>query len=407
MRFGYALCTLLLMAGCTGPVFADTGDEPVTAQTRIATDDPYQAAFLIALDALQRRDYAAAIAIFEALYKKVPTARIRLELARACYLDRQYARARTLFQAILDAPELPWGVRENVQRYLDRIDESLGHISFSVAFISDSNPLNFTDHQQINIAGQTFNLVPPSNKDAAYGIQYSFNASRALSDDASLVGFLKVSFRDLEGGELDKWIIDAGIAAAPSEQPRLRGKLGLEQSIYGGRQLYRLPYASLTYIPDPVEQFRLSTEARVGYLDVEDFDYLDAHLQSIDLRAQKTLQSGSQLLGKLYLENAIAEQSAYSYRGAGAELDVSFPLFDSWGANGFASLGTRQYRAVDPFFGEQRDDVTQKIGLTLFNRSWKWQGMTPEFGLAYEQNQSNIDYYEYDKLTLVFSATRK
>lgn len=376
-----------------------------TVRTTVQSDDPYQILFLIGVGELRKKNYSSAVKIFKSLSEKVPSQRVRLELARAYFLDRQYSQAREVFLEVLEDLTLPWGVRENVNRYLDLIDEALGGLKFSVAFISDSNPLNYTDHRLINIAGQTLTLIPPSESKQAYGIQYTLNASKAFTGDASIIGFINTTFKDFEGGKLDKWIIDAGLSISPRQYRKLKGKIGLEESFFGGDHLYRQPYASITYFPDPVDQFRFSTELKLGYLDVDEFDYLDAHTQTLDLRASRVLKSGTQMLSNLYVENAVTDDESYSYRGAGLGGALSFPINSYWGMKASGELGKRVYLDNDPLFVEKRKDLTKKLSLTLYNKHWKQFGLTPEFGLSYEQNDSNIDYYEYDKVTLIFRLT--
>lgn len=396
MAGGLALCVFPVASSAQS---AD--DDAVVAQPV----DPYQIFFSIGMRELQRQNYPAAVQVFEMLSREVDSQRVKLELARAYYLDRQYGLAREVFETVLEDPTLPWGVRENVNRYLDLIDEALGSVTFSLALISDSNPLNYTDRRQIKIAGQILTLTPPPENKQSYGVQVGMNATRAFTSDASLVGFLNLSFRNFEGGDLDKWVVDTGLGFFPRRYRKFQARLGLEDSIYGGEHLYRQPYVALGYIPDPVEQFRLSTQLKLAYLDVDEFDYLDAHTQTLEVRASRILAGGPQLLGNLYLDNAITEEDAYSYRGAGLGATLSVPLTGTWGMNASASLGTRRYRDTDPFFASTRRDTTQKLGLSVFNKQWKFSDLTPEIGIAYERADSSIDYYEYDKVTLILSLS--
>lgn len=402
------LCLLALVAGGAGflvcvaspSALAGEGD----AQTAQAVD-PYQILFSIGMRELQTQNYPAAVQVFEMLSRKVGTQRVKLELARACYLDRQYSRAKEIFEGVLRDPALPWGVRENVNRYLDLIDESLGSVKISLAFVSDSNPINYTDHREITIAGQTLRLTPPPTHKTAHGIRYGVNVTHAFTGDASVVGFLDLNFRDFEGRELDKWVIDTGLGLFPYRYRKFQGRLGVEDSTYGGDHLYRQPYASLTYIPDPVEQFRLSAQLKLAYLDAAEFDYLDGPTQTLGFRASRILANATQVLGDLYLENASTDEAAYSYRGAGLGATLSVPIAGTWGMGASASLGKRDYQDTDPVFGETRQDLTQKMGLTVYNRRWKVSGLTPEIGVAYERTDSSIDYYEYDKIKLVLGIS--
>lgn len=399
-RIGIVLCLLSLWAGGMG-VFgsiARASDDNASISQEI---DPYQVMFSIGVIELHKQHYANAIKIFKALSKETPSQRVRLELARAYFLDRQYELAGKTFEAVLADSSLPWGVRENVNRYLDLSDEAMGRVKFSLAIVSDSNPLNFTDHNQINIAGQTLTVSRPSRDDTVYGLQYGLNATKSFTDDASLVGYLNINVKDFESGDLDRWIVDTGVGLFPRRLRKFQARLGLEESFFGGDHHYHYPYVSMTYFPDPIEQFRFSTALKLAYLDVSGFDYLDAHIQTLDLRGSRILAGGMQLVGNLYGENAATDEQSYSYHGAGLGTTLSFPLVRSWGADVSASIGVRRYRDVDPFFGEQREDSTKRLSLVLHNQQWRFFDFTPEFGAAYERTDSNIEFFEYDKLTLI------
>lgn len=367
--------------------------------------DSYQVLFHIGMQELQKQNYAAAIQVFRLLSKKVGSQRVTLELARAYYLDRQYSAAKMIFEEVLKDPDLPWGVRENANRYLDLIDEALGSVKLSLAFVSDTNPINYTDKKRVTIAGESLTLRPPPTKKTAYGLQYGVNATKAFTGDASLVGLVNLTFRDFQGNDLDKWIIDAGLGIFPRNYRKFQGKVALESSIYGGEHLYDQPYGLLTYFPDPVEQFRFSTQLKLAYLDVDEFDYLDGPTQTLDFRASRILANAIQILGNLYVENASTDEAAYSYRGAGLGASVSVPIIGAWGMSASASLGGRDYQGTDPVFGNTRRDRTWKFGLTVYNRRLQSSGLTSEVGIAYEQTDSSLDYYEYDKITFVVRAS--
>ena len=373
------------------------------AAAQATAEDAYQVFFTVAMTEVERGNYATAVKLLLALSRKVDSPRVRLELARAYFLDRRYAQSRSVFEDVLQDPDLPWGVRENVNRYLDLIDDALGTVRFSVAFVTDSNPLNFTDRRQINIAGTTLDVVPPPDHGRASAIQYRLNVTRAFTADTTVVGFADLLVKDFEGGDLDRWALDAGLAFFPRAPSWLEGSIGLEEAYAGGRHFYRKPYVTLTYLHDPVQRFRLETELRLAYLDVADFDHLDAHTQQIAVRGSRVLDSGIQLIGDGYVENAITDEDPYSYRGAGIGGTVSVPVIGSWGVSLSGSIGERRYRASDPLFGETREDTTRRASIILFNRRWTALELRPAVGVAYERTDSSLPYFEYDKLTWIFN----
>ena len=366
------------------------------------TLDPKQALFEVGVRALMRQDLATAIAAFERLSRLTPSNRVKLELARAYFLDRRYGEARRLFKLVLADPAVPWAVRENIKRFLDKIDEAMGSVKLSIALVSDSNPTNVTSNREIDIAGVTVILEPSKHNRTVYGLEYGVKATKSFTDDASAIGYATVDFRDLEQSELDKWTADAGVMFAPRGYRKWQAKLGAEASTLGGNLLYRVPYVSATYFPDPVNLFRFSTEARLGYLDVPDFDYLDAHTQSVRINVLRNLSTRGQLSGNLRVDNAITDEKAYSYGALAGELTLAQPLSRHWHVQLSGGARTKHYRDTDPIFLERRRDLTTTVSASFVNRNWSWEGLTPEIGLSYERNQSNVAYFEYDKVQLIF-----
>lgn len=366
--------------------------------------DANQVLFEAGLRALLRQDFVVAIERFERLSKVTASNRVKLELARAYFLNRQYADAKRLFERVLQDPNVPWAVRGNIKRFLENIDDALGSWRFSIAFVADSNPANVTDNRATDIAGLPVVLDPSQSNDTVYGLEYAVKASRAFTDDASVIGYANATFRDLEHSALDKWHIDTGILLTPRSLPKWQFKTGVEAATLDGRWLYRQPYTAGIYIHDPVNRFRLTTETRIGYLDVPDYDYLNAYTQTLSVNLLGSLKTGGELASNLRLDNAVTRERAYSYRAAGVEVSALHPLSRRWAVRVSGAIRGKNYRDTDPLFLEKRRDLFRHIGLSFINRKWTWKGFTPEFGLAYERNTSNIGYYEYDKFTLIFRA---
>jgi hypothetical protein len=83
-------------------------------------------------------------------------------------------------------------------------------------------------------------------------------------------------------------------------------------------------------------------------------------------------------------------------------LGLDLPVND-WAFKLSGSLGLRLYGDVDQFFGERRRDTNKKLGFLLSNKKIHSYGYKPEVGVAYEQNDSSLAFFEYDKISLVFT----
>lgn len=93
-----------------------------TAQTLPATAGQFEAG-LVLIEVGKPREAADAFAAI--LSRNPDLVRVRLELARACFLSRQWGRSRAEFLSVLSG-DLPAPVRANVLRFLREIDARRG-----------------------------------------------------------------------------------------------------------------------------------------------------------------------------------------------------------------------------------------------------------------------------------------
>ena len=371
------------------------------------SNDPYQILFLIGVGEMQKGNYPSAVKIFRSLFQSARTRRIQLELARALFLDRQFKEARKLFLEIYEDPEVPLSVRENIKLYLDEADAALGQLKFSFAIVSDSNPAGFTDARKITIGGQTLYLVPPDENETVIGAKYGLDATKALTDDASVTAYLNTTFTDYQGGDFDRLDADGGFVFAPRGLPKFRAKIGMEQALFGGSHLYEYPYATLIFIPKPFNQFRWRYELEYGHLNVSHVNNLEADKLTQVLNAKRRFARDNRLASNVFLEAAETEEDPYSYVGGGLGGELSVPINDHWGVKFLGSFSLREFDGVDPLFGSARKDDSYTVGLSFFSRLIKLFGREPEVGIRYERRNSNLEFFEFDRVKLVFRLTER
>ncbi|MEH6575683.1 MAG: porin family protein [Amphritea sp.] len=401
------LCAALSLCSVVGggglPALADSEQpQPAVNHPKAAARDPLQAQFVIGGIALNNRDYEAAVAIFADLLRKTNSPRVKLELARALFLARRYKAAKQTFNEVLSEAELPWAVKQNIRLYLDEIDSFLGFVKFGLSIVSDSNPRNFTSSKEVMIAGQVLSVVPPEDNREIYGIRYKMTSGRPLSDDRRVLGFLNLSYTDFEQGQFDRWTGDTGVIYTFKSLPKLRSRTGVEYSAQGGNKQYDFSYTSLLYTPDPVRQFRLNHEFKVGRLHSPNAPQFDATSYSLITNFSRPLDSGALVTSVVSIDHSRAKEDPYSYHGGAIGLGIDIPL-NSWGLELFGSAGKRLYEEPDPFFEGKRSDSRKKLGLLLSNKNIQIMNFMPEIGVVYERNDSSLDFFSYDKLSLVFS----
>ena len=146
-------CTVLLT--CFALILLPSGvnaqsGSPAYTDQAIPTTEAQFAYGLVLVHAGHPRPAAA---IFAAILARNPNlVRIRLELARAYFLSRQWGRARREFLSVL-AGDIPDPVRVNVQRFLREIDARRGfEWDADVAFVTLGDTRNYeTDTVQVPI----------------------------------------------------------------------------------------------------------------------------------------------------------------------------------------------------------------------------------------------------------------
>lgn len=394
---------LLLVIGQQS--FASDADQSVGVLKSLvvtAEEDALQKLFFLGLYASKQQNYKASIAIFSDMLKRTSSPRVKLELARSLFLDRQFQASKSIYQEVLSGQGVPWSVKQNIRLYLNQIDSDIGYVKFGISFVSDSNPENFTSSEEVNISGRTLKVVRPSGDQEVMGVRYSMDSGFPLSDDSRTQAYLNASFSDFEGGKLERWISDIGIVSSFESLPRVKVKAGVEYSEQNGRKRYDFSYLSTFYTPNIADQFRYNYQFRAGRLVIHGAPHLDAHVYRATANFTKSLQNDFFADGSLAFEKSVARETPYSYHEGTLALGLDMPIND-WGVRLSSSASLRFYGDIDPFFGERRRDFKKKLGFVLSNERIHTYGYKPEIGLTYEKNNSSLGYFEYDKISLVFS----
>jgi tetratricopeptide (TPR) repeat protein len=403
--FSTVCCGLALALALAGGSWSYATPAPDDNEVTITTSisDPVEILFRIGLHETQQGNYPSAVKIFSSLAKESSNPRIQLELARALFLDRRYQESAEVFNVVLQEPDLPWTVQENIRAYLEVIDAALGYLRFGFSLITDNNPRNFTDSEQVKVAGQPLRVVEPEDNKEVTGVRYTLNAARVLTKSGWLTGYLNAHYSDFPSSQFDRWTADLGLFLSLRTLPKIKLRAGLEESYYGGDHLYEFPYLGVIYTPDPVFQFRSNTELKVGQLRVPGAGQYDATNLSLTTVANRPLTAKVRVSGTLYLEKSIADEKAYAYYGGELGLGLGFALFQDWGLKPYASVGRRLYEADDPFFGETRRDTRFSTGVSVNKADLKVFGYVPEVELRYDETWSNLDFYSYDKVVFLLN----
>ena len=361
----------------------------------------HQVRFLDGLDALRTGRPARAAVIFEDLLEATGSPRVKLELARALFLIKDYERSERLFREVLALPDLPWRVGENIRVYLDEIDMATGYIRFAIGLVSDSNPRNFTNAREVMIGGQRLTVVPPEDNRDVYGARLSVRGYRPLDDARTTSAFFTASYSDFPGYTFDRLTGDVGISHTIPALPWLKTKAGFEGARLDGHTLYRLPYIGALAATAPSEGYRLMGEFKFGRLQVPQMPHLDAHSLFLIGKLAFPPALGLAFSNEVTLEKADTAADPYSYRGGSVGGTMVWPS-ETWDTRFtlYGSAGVRNYQGMDPFFGDRRQDERYVASLDVLRPSLRINGYRPQLGIVYERSESTIDFYSFSKVGL-------
>ncbi|HEY7900932.1 MAG TPA: surface lipoprotein assembly modifier [Caulobacteraceae bacterium] len=360
-----------------------------------------QIEFLLGLIAIADKDYDDAILRFHRILVTEPkVARVRLELARAYYLNNEFANSEREF-LLARAGALPPNVVANIDRYLASIRALRTftyNLSFSVATDSNANGGPATD--SITLYGLPFQLSQLAKQSSGYGLAFDGGLEWAprigrqlkwrLGGQLHRSQYTQTAFDDMTFNvytgphlTLRRWDIDLAANVA--------------RRWYGERTYWDLvgAGAGATYY--------LRSNLGVGAA------FTLNHLRF----PQSDLQTGS---GGAVSANAFFTPTTSSIVRAALTLGVQNARIPAY-ASHLQQLGlsyTREFKGgltvgIAPTyshiayqgrlaaFDATRLDNQVSVQITLLDRRIDWNGFTPEIVYTYIHNDSTLPLYRFHR----------
>jgi hypothetical protein len=356
-----------------------------------------QRAFEHGLQAIAVGDYPAAIEVLEPLTAQADAPRIRLELARARFLARDYRGARRDF-LIVYRRDLPYPVRRTVNLFLEDIDRRIGYVRPAVGVTLDSNPSRAAASGIYQILDTPLAYRSPAR--TAVGLNYRLDGALPLRI-----------------GRASQWNAVGQVQGIASESPLARqtvGAVGVRHEDFDRDAYATFGLRSAWFGP-------IRTQAA----------YVDYHRRLLRRRDRtvvlevaadwsrapdrEDLEGGAGQGFLTYVQDLGPRSSGRFGLGATAS-SLSNPLVPAKTLTGLVGLSRSlpalktdvlatlavtgaDYRGRDPFFGAARRDATTRVELDLL-RSRPVLGLFPGLSLSYEQRRSNIAFFAYDRTGL-------
>ena len=366
-----------------------------------AKPDDTEAQFLLALLAVQDKDYDGAITLFRRILVREPDAeRVRLELARAFFLKADYDNADRQFR-FARAGGIDDTVKANIDHFLGAINRLREWtVNFSLALAPDTNQNAATSASQINIFGLPFALDRSARKQSGIGVAGDIGGewSPILADNLKARLGADLYRVDYSGGQFDDMTISA----------------------YGGPQLlfdnwdisalatgFQRWFANQDYVSGVggklAADYGITSDwlvgASVGGQSVTNrfIPEQSGPLWSLQTQATYVLSPSSLFQLQLGFNRQEAQISPYSYSGVWFGGGYSQDLPYGFSAGFQPAYFITRYDDMLPAFGKTRSDDTLMLAFTLLNRRLDYHGFTPRFSYVFTEQHSNIPLYGFTR----------
>ena len=370
---------------------------------RVLARDPddSEGLFLEATIAVEQKDYDAAISLYRRILVREPNAeRVRLDLARAFFLKRDYDNAERQFR-FARAGDIDDTVKANVDHFLSEINRLREWtFNFALALAPDTNQNAATSANQVNIFGLPFALDKAARKQSGVGLAgyIAGEWSPLLADNVKARIGANLYRVDYSGGAFD----DMTVAA------------------YGGPQFlfanwdfsvlasgFQRWYANKNYMRGVggklVADYGITSNwllgASVGGQAItNNFVHEEGGpLWSIQTQLTYVLSPSSLFQLQLGLNRQEAHVAPYSYSavwfGGGYQQDIPYGFSLGFQPSYFIT----HYDDALAAFGKARSDHALALAFTVLNRRLDYHGFTPRFSYIFTKQNSNIPLYSFTR----------
>jgi tetratricopeptide (TPR) repeat protein len=383
----------------------------VLAHVLQLTPDDNEAIFLVGMVAVAEKRYNAAIQEFRRILAAEPDReRVRLELARAFFLNADYDNAERNFK-FARAGDLPAETKVTIDQYLAAILR-LRRWSYNVgvALADDTNVNGATSVRTIDLYGVPFTLSDNARQKTGVGIAIDV------------------------GGEWSPLLWESTKARLGAAVHRLEyGGHSFDDmttSVYAGPEFLFLRWQMDTLITsfrrwyggEPYNE-GIGGRGIVSYAVSQALELTTAlDLQTVSYRVA-TFQNGPLISGNVNLGYTLSPSSTVLVSGGFASQKAKLAAFaDStywfaldyyrdlpWGFSGNfqPAYSWTRYDAPLAAFGVIRADRTLALRFDVLNRRIEYGGFAPRLSYIYVSQQSSIALYRFSRNQVQLGLTRQ
>ncbi len=345
---------------------------------------------------LMHTDIDAAVIVFRDLYAETGAIRVQLELARSLYLAEDLDAAKSEFIDILQKP-IPITVRDKVEWYLTEIQKQQS-FKFTFGVFQDSNPGQITSERTFELFGQLFEYQPPTPTQSQLALNIAVEAERELGKRTGLYAQAALSTLTYEASVYNKQVLDLSLAKRWQDYNYKDLRVGNQTMFYGGKFLYNMPYVSSTLIFNRPNQDYWGVSGQIGLLEYPDYSYLNGPQAQVRTYYNHNLTQNLAAFFEIGADHTDAKERPYDSTGFYGAIGTQIAHNPtSLQLNLKATFSAREYGATDPLWGKTRREQGQILYASLIKRDFYVFGLTPVIEFTYQTNNSNIDFFTYNK----------
>ncbi len=427
------ILALLTTLPSTFPALADEVPASESGADEVMTDDLAQKIFELAMQERDSGKVYDAIEKFEYILSRRPSLnRARLELAVSYHRANQYDKALSEFQTVLDDPDTPEKVRLAILAYLGQLtsDETKPKTEHSFSYYTKVGMLYNSNINFAPLRGTDF--IPDGQDTASPGLDTFFSASHLYKDNQpfntagaatnfewqSQVSWTGNNYTRTSDFNLN--VLSASTGPAFISTGRWNGAISLQvdQTYFGSSTLGT--FISL----NPLITFDLGNyQGILLEMSYTDNNYARPEDEDRDGRNLLAGAAYSTLFGSdnngLEAGFRLTDQTAIDDQFGFKSTEIYFGGFATFAktSNVYLNLNFEQYNydAADtlacnpqPCIGSVRDEIESHYILGYnYNFSGDFfQGWTLDAHISYTRNNSNIDFYNYERKIIAVNLAR-
>lgn len=342
------------------------------------------------------------IRLFRKINSMLPDSQLlRLQMAIALFLDKQYAAAKNEFIK-LRSEDLNEQDLKNINAYIDRINEqSEWSFQAGASYLHDDNITNSPD-----VGTKQGNWTYTTPHESGTGLNYSLGVAKKQQlksnyyanfgiDHYGSLYFDNKKYNDLSTS------LNFGIGYQNANSELEFGPVASVRHFSGGSSsklsVYSKSYGvqfSQSYWLN--QQLRYSNFNKISRTEYSKYTYNNYFNYMIDNSLMYFAGQNTFFFGGINLQfrRSESESTAYNQFGGRVGWGQTWPLGMSSRASVFYARSI--YRDVD-FFRVKKNNYNYGTSLSLWNRALHFKGVTPKFVWNYSRQTSNSAFDEFHK----------